>query len=247
MTLVITEVSKFGIAMVADSAVTFTEVLPSGDKTHHVLNGARKLQVIPFINAGISVWGLGSVPTSNGQLSTDSWLEYFISQHSAIRTIGEFAKTLTQDLQKVVGNKKQPMGFHLAGYTEVGNCSLPTFYHIRNVDGNYKHYEHHEFVAGHDYPPQEISENQVYVTRNGDYGPYAALAEAVQMALPHIQIGMGIAMPYPSLDGRVAYHTAWVRFVSELYASSELLRTIGGNISALGIYPSGQMLYLPTS
>lgn len=33
MTLIITELSEFGIAMVADSAVTITEVTPSGDTT----------------------------------------------------------------------------------------------------------------------------------------------------------------------------------------------------------------------
>lgn len=244
MTLVITEISRFGIAMVADSAVTFTEVLPSGDNVHYVLSGARKLQVIPHLNAGISVWGLGAVPTMSGELSTAVWLEDFIKRHSSTVSLDGFANELVEELQSTIGDRKQPMGFHLAGYVEVNGQRLPTFYHVRNVDGTYKHYEHHEFVPGQDYPPKDIGENQIYITRNGDYGPYAALVETMQIALPHIQVGMGLTIPHPSLEGRVVYHSAWVRFISELYASSGLLRTIGGTVSALGIYPHNQTVYL---
>lgn len=84
MTLIITELSKYGIVMVADTAVTFTEILPNGSEFHHVLNGAQKLQGIPYLRAGISVWGLGSIPTQNGDLSTDVWINDFIATHSQL-------------------------------------------------------------------------------------------------------------------------------------------------------------------
>jgi hypothetical protein len=43
MTLVLTEVSNFGIAMAADSAVTERIVKPNGNVTYRVLTGVRKL------------------------------------------------------------------------------------------------------------------------------------------------------------------------------------------------------------
>ncbi len=247
MTLIITELSKLGIAMVADSAVTISEMLPSGSVASHVLNGAQKLQVIPYLNAGVSAWGRGSIPTATSELSTDIWLEYFIDRHSAIDSLDEFASALAQELQDGLEDDATPLGLHLAGYVEVEDQRLPTFYHVRNVDGTYLHYEHHEFIVGHDVPPKVFADNEDYITRNGDYGPYAVLAESIQRALPAIHNSTGLAIPHPSLQGRIAYHAAWVRFVSDLYASSGLPRTIGGSITALGIYQQGQVVYFPKS
>lgn len=233
--------------MVADSAVTFTETLPNGNQFSHVLNGAQKLQAIPYLGAGISVWGLGSIPTKNGNLSTDVWINDFIDKHSQIVTLAEFAERLAQELQESLGENQISVGFHLAGFIKAENKSLPTFYHVRNVDGTFVHYDFHEFIVGQDFPPRELAENESYITRNGDYGAYAVLANAVQNTLPIIQNGIGINIPHPSLQGRIAYHSAWIKFVSELYASSGLLRTIGGSISALGIYPDGQIIYYPNT
>src|SRR5258706_2019567 len=247
MTLIITELSKFGIVMVADSAVTFTEILPDGSQFHHVLNGAQKLQAIPYLKAGISVWGLGSIPTQNGNLSTDVWINDFISRHSQVSALSDFADRLAQELQESLGEEQVSVGFHLAGFVEVENQNLPTFYHVRNVDGTFANYEFHEFIVGQDFPPRELADNESYITRNGDYGTYAVLATAVHNALPIIQRGVGLNIPHQSLQGRIAYHSAWIKFVSELYASSGLLRTIGGSISALGIYPDGQIIYYPNS
>ncbi|RLC70699.1 MAG: hypothetical protein DRI81_18730 [Chloroflexi bacterium] len=246
MTLVITELSQFGIAMVADSAVTCTEIPPSGQPIQRVLNGALKLQVIPYLNAGVSVWGLGVLPTATGQVSTDIWLSDFIVQHSGIATLDEFANTLAAELQTVAGQVQEVLGFHLAGYVDVDGQRLPTFYHVRNCDGTFRHYELHEFIPGQDFPPQELGD-RIYRTRNGDYGPYAILSAGVERVLPeiHADPNLNLTIPYPSLQGRIAYLTAWLRFVSELYASSRLLRTIGGSMAALGISFDGQLMYYP--
>jgi len=247
MTLIITELSKYGIAMVADSAVTLNEVLPSGIMVSHVLNGAQKLQVIPYLKAGISVWGLGSVQLQGGNLSTDIWLGDFIERHSEVNDLSRFADCLAQELQDNIGENQVPVGFHLAGLVDIENQKLPTFYHVRNVDGTFAHYEFHNFISGQDFPPRELVENEFYLTRNGDYGTYAALASAVHNILPSITANTGLNIPHPSLNGRIAYHSAWVKFVSELYVSSGLLKTIGGSISTLGIYPNGQIVYYPGS
>src|SRR3989304_2796668 len=99
MTLILTELSKHGIAMVADSAVTFTEQLPSGKPVNYVLNGAQKLQVVPYLTAGISVWGLGAIEG----VSTDIWLHDFIERHSDIHSLDEFANNLVAELRTTIG------------------------------------------------------------------------------------------------------------------------------------------------
>ena len=242
MTLVITELSKYGIAMVADSAVTEVLKLPSGRTIARVLTGVRKLQVIPYLGAGISVWGLGSILLENTQVPTDLWLNDFIERHSGTGSIDEFAKRLTEELRSAVGMKTDALGFHLAGYVEVNSKRLPTFYHVRNVEGDFvSSYSFHEFVPGHDMPPREF-DDEILTTRNGDYGPYALLVKAVENALPAIKTVKGLTIPHSSLQGRVAYLAAWVRFVSDLYASSGVPRTIGGDVAALGITPDGQIM-----
>ena len=66
MTLVMTEVSTYGVAMAADSAIT----LPDG----RVYIGAQKLLPVPILNAGLSIWGRGSV----NRTAADTWLQDFI-------------------------------------------------------------------------------------------------------------------------------------------------------------------------
>ena len=243
MTLIITELSEFGIAMVADSAVTCKEVLPSGKAAYRVLSGVRKLQLVSHLNAGVSMWGLGSIPTSTSEVSTDIWIADFIERHQDILAIDDFANCLAAELQATVGTIKEPLGIHLAGYVDIGGKKLPTFCHVRNVDGTFENYQYHDFIPGQDHPPQLVPHNQFKITRNGDYGAYAALSETVHETLRQIHNEMKLTIPHPSLRGRIAYHTGWVNFLSELYASSGLLRTIGGVVSAMGISPSGRVVY----
>jgi len=245
MTLIITELSEFGIAMVADSAVTFKEQAASGLTITRVLNGAQKLQVIPYLGAGISMWGLAELPGAVKPIPTDVWLFDFIQRHTTIKSIDEFANELAHELQEAVGNIKIPMGFHLAGYVEQEGKRLPTLYHVRNVDGTYNDYQHREFIPGHDIPPRHVKKNEFPGLRNGDFGPYAALSEAVNRQLPTIK-SMGLSVPYPSLQGRIDYLVAWVKFIADLYASSMTLPKIGGSIASLGITPEGQRFYHST-
>lgn len=245
MTLIITELSSLGIAMVADTAVTFNEPTPSGDKIARVLTGAQKVQPIPFLGAGISMWGLGEINTQFGPVSTDVWTADFTRRHTDAMSIHMFAEQLALELQEAVGDREEPLGFHLAGHVHENGEHLATLYHVRNVDGPYGNFDFHEFVPGHDIPPQSLKQNDIHRTRNGDFGPYAVLADAVERALPRIEEIAELRIPYPSLQARVSYLVAWVKFVSDLYATSGALRTIGGGAAALSITPQGQISFYP--
>ncbi len=239
MTLIITEISKFGIAMVADSAVTFQDILPSGEKKNHTLNGAQKLQEVPYLSAGISTFGLGNIQ----EVSTDIWLSDFIQRHSDILSIDDFANQLTSELQEHVGRIESHLGFHLAGFVKQNGQQFPTFYCVRNVDGTNLNYSYHEFVPGHDFPPRQIKEKEEQTYRNGDFGTYAFCEDTFrEKILPILTQGMEINIPHPSLQGHIAYRIAWVKFISDLYACSGLIRSIGGTVYGLGISPEGHMI-----
>lgn len=240
MTLIITELSELGIAMVADSAITFHEETPSGVTLTRLFTGVRKLQFIRHLHAGISYWGNSQLPGPATLITTDVWLFDFIQRHRTIKSIHDFAEQLAEELQEVVGDIKEPLGFHLAGYIVQEGKILPTFYHVRNVDGPYGSYEYHDFIPGQDVPPQDMK-GKLHRTRNGDFGPYAVLSQAVEGVLPVIKTSIGLEIPYPSLPGRIAYLEAWVRFIADLCASSQILPTIAGTVASLGIAPDGQV------
>ena len=98
MTLVLTQLSRHGIAMAADSAVTSNVPLPGGGTTHRVLHGVQKLQMVMHIEAGISCWGMGMI---NGT-PTDIWIRDFIQRYQATTPdLQIFTATLADELNNI--------------------------------------------------------------------------------------------------------------------------------------------------
>ena len=137
MTLIITELSRYGIAMVADSAITMNIILPETRTIgHRVYFGATKLRPIPRLRAGISFWGQGQI----GDIDTDVWLLNFIHRNEDTCTnLEEFAFLLQDELRESVNEITNPeelrygnLGFHLAGYTDYEGNLWPNFWHIHN-------------------------------------------------------------------------------------------------------------------
>ena len=221
MTLIITELKNDGIVMVADSAITSKITTPRNQEYTRIRTGAKKLQKIEYLQAGISMWGLGCIEG----IPTDVWVEEFIEMNLRIKTIDTFVKTLTRRLNEVLGKIDEPLGFHIAGFVEHDGIKKPTFYHTRNSDGPYQNYHYHEFVSGNDIPPTLFPKGRGHTTRNGDFGPYAGLVDKVNEVLPAISSIFGSPVPHPSIESRIDYHTAWVKFVSDLYACSKKERT----------------------
>ncbi len=125
MTLVLSEVSHRGIAMAADSAVAF----PSG----RVYVGAQKLQCVPQIAAGMSVWGCGSV----GNEDTDVWLQRFIrTDVEPTMTLWQAAERLADQLNCAFrGVGRDRMGVHVRGFDQHEGVRGPALYHVHK--GNY--------------------------------------------------------------------------------------------------------------
>ncbi len=179
MTLVLTELSFFGIVMAADSAVTHTQ--PQTGLKYVIPNEAQKLRVIPYLNAGISCWGLGSI----AGMPTDQWLSNFINSNTTLTALQSFANELERQLNAQVspntsGNNR--LGFHLAAFEDYGGTPTPSFYHIHDGPSTTLQQRGitvnpNRFNANHDIPhqifQQTVAAGQYWIVRNGDYQLYA--------------------------------------------------------------------------
>jgi hypothetical protein len=250
MTLVLTELSSigmgsFGIAMTADSAVTHTQTQTG--LSYVVPNAARKLQIIPHLNAGISCWGIGTI----NDIPTDQWLSNFINSSTALTTLQSFANELARQLNEQVpsnasGTNRQ--GFHLAAFENYNGIPMPSFFHIH--DGPSTVLEERgisvnpcQFNANHDMPPeifqQNFSHGGFYTTRNGDYQLYANIFGLLKNFFR--QLGpLGILIPSSqNLLDRAEYLVFQIRTMSEIYRLSNLVPGIGGGIYYLTINQNG--------
>lgn len=240
MTLLLTEITEFGIAMAADSAVTTTYNIGTG-RGYRVLTGVKKLQPIHYLNAGISCWGLGKIDG----IDTDIWLEDFIRTHSSINGLDDFAIALQNKLRQSVGIiEKNKLGFHLAGFVESGECEFPTFYHIHNGASQYasinEHIDPSLFNANQDFPAEACLPGLFKITRNGDYQLYAELFKMVENFFNSKVRPLGIEIPHPlSLDSIADYLRFQIKTVSEIYKLSNLVPGIGGPVTTLTINERG--------
>ncbi|MFE3846181.1 hypothetical protein ACFL1L_04920 [Thermoplasmatota archaeon] len=252
MTLILTEISKFGIAMVADSAVTFA------DGVTRTLSGVQKLQPIKKINAGISCWGEGTIK----KIDTDIWLSEFIrSKRRDYNSINEFALLLQNELRKYIHKidftkndyRWGTIGFHLTGFVEYEGKKVPTFYHIHNgrsqiLEGKEIKIDGSIVNANHDMPPSEIQtiidQEGYYITRNGDIYIYTTIFELLSNFFKSLEENTPIRIPYSySIEDRIDWLKFQIKMISNLYELSNIGPTIGGNISTLIITQDGIQNY----
>ena len=135
MTLVITEVSKVGIAMAADSAISYgfdTQGRPIERQQKHW----EKLVRVPAIKAAVSYWGvIGRV-----HRQFNLWLKRVIDdgwQRGNYNDLETFADYLADVMNKACGgkplSKDEYVGIHVAGYSNWSDGEKrPVFYHVHN-------------------------------------------------------------------------------------------------------------------
>jgi hypothetical protein len=135
MTLILTELSSVGIAMAADSAISYFE--PNGNIQHVDHKGWKKLLWVSRIGAGVSYWGFVGKVTSQ---RFDEWLDYRIRSHNYhdLRSLADF---LAEELNTKCRN--QPLepnvcvGIHVAGFLPWSDGVIrPTFFHVHNGHGH---------------------------------------------------------------------------------------------------------------
>lgn len=239
MTLILTELTQFGIAMAADSTITHT----TRGHSYANPNAAEKLQIIPYLNAGISCWGLGQIAGTN----TDEWLAHFISKNATLQSLGSFAENLAKALQSEVGpspTKQSRLGFHLAGFERHDGRPQPSFYHVHDGPSTALQrrgviVDPSKFNANHDVPPAEFMKYTRWMTRNGDYQLYAQLFGLLEDFFGRAA-ELGIVIPHSqNLNDRAEYLVFQIRTISDLYRMSNLVPGIGGEIKYVTISPAG--------
>lgn len=245
MTLVLTELSPFGVAMAADSAVTTTH--PETGLTHAQPDAAQKLHGVSHLNAGVSCWGLGTI----GSTPTDRWLSRFISETEGFSGLGSFAEELERRLNDQVGANPEGaprLGFHVSGFVDYQGRPTPSFYHVHDGPSTALlrrgiTVDPHRFNANHDCPPQRyralIDSGKMPITRNGDYQLYAQMFQLLEGLFSALRQS-GVVIPSSqTLGDRAEYLVFQIRVMAELYRLSNLVPGIGGRIHFLTIGPTG--------
>ena len=225
MTLVLTELSHCGIAMAADSAITYPN--------QKILTGYQKLMPIPLLCGGLSCWGLGNI----GKVPTDRWLASLLKtaqqETDSLKSLGDIiARRLNSSLSCPAPGR---LGIHIAGYEDTPDGKLPVFYHVHN--GHYKvgivegdlaiipleEPPIREFRCHPDCLPRRFSsEDTPHFTYNGDFIVFAYLFEVLggfthwlEQQIPYMQF------PFPdTLDVRGEALRFWITLVADIYRLS---------------------------
>jgi hypothetical protein len=245
VTLVLTELTPFGIAMAADSTVTFTD--SEFGRCFARPNAAEKLQAVPYLNAGVSCWGLGEIDG----VSTDTWLSRFITEHAECKSLTAFAQRLAGSLRESIGPSisRQPrLGFHVAGFEMHEGEPVPSFYHVHDgpsttLASRGLTVDPSQVNANHDIPPEEflkrILKGGGWITRNGNYQLYGLMFGMLEDFFAQLAT-KAIVIPHSQdLRDRAEYLVFQIRTVADVYRMSNLHPGIGGAIKFLTISPRG--------
>ena len=239
MTLLVTELSKYGVVMVAETALPPLPALPLGC-TSEAGPHPQMVRAIPSLQAGVAAWGCRCMPTGEGWVGVGAWLDGVLQRHGDARDIGEFAARLLQELSRAPRLVSEPMGFHVAGYVMVAGEALPALYQVSNVETDFHSYHLHPFQVTLEFPPKHLAE-EVLHSASSDIGGYGRLWVWAERELPAIErrADPGLPLPQRSLGGQMASLIARVRYVSGLYASGNPDQFGHSCHEVLGIPPVG--------
>jgi hypothetical protein len=242
MTLILTHVSKLGFAMAADSAITHQ----SRDGVRSVdPRRAQKLFPVTRLHAVLAAWGQWEIGTE----ATDQWIHRFIADHVQIPTLNDFAQELAAEMRVCLGPRRGvwSVGVHVAGYVECSGTLLPTFYHVhdgpsqvlaaRGITVDPK-----SINCNHDWPPEELqtylNDQHENLFRNGDIGPYAALADGLLEVLGRLR-NRGQMAGVNSIQGAAELMAFQIHTIAGLYSLTNVHPGIGGRIDFIGMNEKG--------
>jgi hypothetical protein len=266
MTLVLTEVSRIGIAMAADSAITKIQGKKILEVDHQ---GWKKLLRVPKINAGISYWGMIGAVTNQ---QFDVWLQDKITNGN-YDDLNSFADYLVVELNMACKNvplkNGYDVGIHVAGYSKwTDNVVRPTFFHIHNGHGRIKMNEKRDasgnllsinpiwdsdprklFEKHFDFPDVNrpiqdsinILNNGGWITRNGDFFLYVVFQKFIDDAVNFIHLSPNIRIPKnpTSIASRKGFLHIILESIIRLYRCSNQSKIVGGTVTSLAIGPKG--------
>lgn len=268
MTLILTELSEAGIAMAADSAITYRD--KQGRLTQKAQENWLKLLKVPSVKAAVSYWG--SIGVVNERF--DHWLQNLIRTRT-YHDVSTLADCIASELNQACGDRplsgNNCVGVHVAGHApwSDGVCR-PVFFHVHNGHGGFiinKTVEERNgqsyitkltpkfqaeprklFAKHQDFPNLECSLDKNleslrngYITRNGDYLKYSIIAEQLSHTFACLNLISGFSIPRDSsnLQSRLGYLLIMLDITISIYSCSTTGKTIGRPVVGLGIRRDG--------
>ncbi len=240
MTLVVSDISSYGIIMVGDSAVTTKQ---NGQET--VISGACKVQYCKAVNVGFALWGNAGVDHRR----LDIWLADFIKDEIKVGdSVDDIGRKLVSMLNPLLQKSKLPWkslvrGIHLAGYRD----GLPALFHIHCGHDNEPA---HELCLYHDFPDdQQWSEHRFRSLlnygfihlRNGYHPLFAPLFQQALDYASQLRASFNINFPHPSIEGRFEFYKLLVRFVAGTLIASKLHPGVNDELSAIAFNNNGMV------
>ncbi len=194
--LIISELSVLGVAMVADTVVTVED-------NQHIgyYAGFQKLFPIRLIDAGISIWG----NLNFGDVDAEVWLPDFINNQvtanmSLLDTANKLEKSLNDLFKRKLIDEHIRMGIHIAGFDKNNGIRGPALYHINNgdykvgftaegikevsiEDPNIENPPLREFRIDSELQPKIYEVGEFRRRRNGDIGVFTYLFDQIRPLL----------------------------------------------------------------
>lgn len=251
MTLVLSEVSKFGVVMVADSAITTThnedEKLPSGEKIpKYVRLGSEKVKRIPKYPAGISFYGMGRI----AGLPTDIWMEDYLKHEiKDALTLDQVGERFTETVNETFFKHKQHDlgGFHFGAVVDAGtDHAYPILYHIFRDKNDEPFRLQKDNPDGRDIPidrwRSHLDLGHTYYLRNGLHEPFAVLQDRIFDAMYELTGRYGIQVPYPpTLTVHERFDRLQLGLMCDLISMSNHIASVGRPITSLTIDLDGNV------
>jgi len=237
ITLVVSDVSRHGIVMVGESAVTGR----SG-----VSSGAVKIQYSPAANVGFAIWG----DAVTGGVDMDRWLADFIRTEvragDTVEAVGNKLVAALNPILSASGRSWAEMrrGIHIAGYRD----GLPVLFHAH---GGHEGEAAHEIQLYHDYPDDQHWSEQQYREilneplsfvhlRNGYYRHFGPLfASMAAVFSPMIKEVLNVDFPYGTLEGRLAFYKTLIRFIANVLVAAQEDPGVNDQLSAIAFNAAG--------
>lgn len=270
MTLIITELSDFGIVMVGDTAQTIDSITPSGTMQNRAFYGLIKVLPVQKLQAGVSYWGWAKMPPDDNRGRwMDWWLHDIIyNRRGEYDTLYDLAQLLETELRRLVPSLTENEldwmrfgsgGIHLAGFVTAGAERRPCFWHIHNGESQASRgrIDPRTVNANYDWPSlrvqASIRNGEYPMIRNGDIEAYSRFWDRHMRAYTQQLLDeQEIVLPFPLLGHRAEFWSAQIRFISALYeaggiieneAIRPMVKQIGDQVTTLTITSAGIQSY----
>jgi len=239
MTLVVSDISKHGIVMVGDSAVT----RKCGATIIGVDAGAVKAQYCAIANVGITMWGYGQVDNTPLDLWVSNFLSKRVDVSDNIETIGIRLANDINQYHLASGKSWQELvcGFHLGGYIN----GKPHLYHVHC---GHQNEPSHELRLYRDYPIdqnwteqefQHYLDNGFIHIRNGYHPLFGTLFDNIMKYSEQLKTFFDITFPQDNLEGRLSFYKELVKFVAGVLVSSGMHEGVNSTLSSIAFNQKG--------